>query len=318
MSEATINDGGRERPGLWRQYCDAFPEASPSRLRPHCHPRQLLHSPRSKRALVLVHGLSDSPAMLAALADHFHFQLGYDVYLPLLQGHGLLAPQGMRQVTLEGWLANLDFAVASATAGRAALALGGLSTGGALSLYLAASGARPDADLYLFSPVLGLAPGPGGIPGDWAEWLLERSWVAAIDLLLGRLRPLVCRHPYRYDWVPLVSAAQLVRLMRRLDSLLPALATTLSGRIFAAWSESDQVVSVAKIADLMGLFGPERTSSFILSAAKKVAHASVVLEQAVLPCDGAGQPLEAANPVFAEMLAAIDAFSAGTSWRSRR
>jgi len=318
MSEATINDDDREWPGLWRQYCAAFPEASPSRLRPHCHPRQLLHTPRAERALVLVHGLTDSPAMLSALADHFHHHLGYDVYLPLLQGHGLLAPHGMRHVSLEGWLENLDFAVARATAGGAKLALGGLSTGGALSLYVAASGERPDADLYLFSPALGLASGPGGIPGRWAEWLLARSWVAAIDFLLGWLRPLVNRHPYRYDWVPLVSAAQLVRLMRRLDSLLPGLPHSFLGRIFAAWSESDQVVSASKIAGLIGLFGPERTASFILPAAEKVAHASVVLEQAVLPCNGGGQPLEQANPDFAEMLAAIDAFSAGTSCRSRR
>lgn len=318
MNGAAKIDDDREWPGLWCQYCDAFPEAIPSRLRRHCHPRQLLHSPRSERALVLVHGLSDSPAMLSALADHFHHRLGYDVYLPLLQGHGLLAPQGMRQVTLEGWLKNLDFAVASATVGGAALALGGLSTGGALSLYLAASGKRPDADLYLFSPALGLAPGPGGMPGGWAEWLLECSWIPAIDLLLGWLRPLVCRHPYRYDWVPLVSAAQLVRLMRRLEPLLPSLPRTFVGRIFVAWSESDQVVSASKIAALVGLFGAERLSSFILPVGEKVAHASVVLGEAILSCDGEGQALEAANPAFTEMLAAIDAFSAGTSGRSRR
>lgn len=312
-----MSDSDPRWPGLWEHYCAAFPEASPSRLRPHCHPRQLLHTPRAERALVLVHGLTDSPAMLTALADHFHRRLGYDVYLPLLQGHGLADPQGMRRATLEGWLENLGFAVASARESGAALALGGLSTGGALSLYLAARGELPDGDCYLFSPALGLAPGPGGTPGAWGEWLLEHRWVTTIDLFLARLRPLVGRHPYRYAWVPLVAAAQLVRLMRRLDTLLPTLSGTSRGRIFLAWSESDRVVSVAKISALARLLGPGRCSTFVLPAAKRVAHASVVLGEAVSAGNGQGPVLEAANPRFAEMLAAIEAFNAGTSRQSR-
>jgi hypothetical protein len=183
------------------------------------------------------------------------------------------------------------------------VALGGLSTGGALSFYLAASGEQPHADLYLFSPALGLAPGPAGIPGRWAEWLLERPWMVAVDRILDRFRPLVGRYPYRYDWVPLVSAAQLVRLMRMIDRLHP---TTLTGKIFAAWSESDQVVSIAKIAALTRQLGQARLFTFVLPEAEGVVHASVVLRQPITAASGEGELLLAANPRFAEMLAAID------------
>jgi pimeloyl-ACP methyl ester carboxylesterase len=296
----------RHWPHLWLEYCEAFPESAPALLRPHCHPRCLLHRGGAGRALVLVHGLSDSPAMFADLADHFHRQLGYDVYLPLLQGHGLKEPRGMRRVRLEQWLDNVRFAVACASRESASVALGGLSTGGALSLYLAACGERPHADLYLFSPALGLARGPAGIPGRWAERLLEWPWVVVIDRTLDRFRPLVGRHPYRYDRVPLVSAAQLVRLMRMIDQLHPALPATLRGKIFAAWSESDQVISVAKIAALTGRLSPTRVFTFVLPQAAGVTHASVVLRQPIYAVGGEEKVLEAANPRFSEMLAEID------------
>jgi alpha-beta hydrolase superfamily lysophospholipase len=302
-------DSDRHWPHLWLAYCEAFPEAAPALLRPHCHPRCLLHKGGAGRALVLVHGLTDSPALLADLADHFHHRLGYDVYLPLLHGHGLQAPQGMRRVRLEQWLDNVRFAVACASRQSTSVALGGLSTGGALSLYLAACGERPRADLYLFSPALGLAPGPAGIPGRWAERLLERPWVVAIDRILDRFRPLVGRHPYRYDRVPLVSAAQLVRLMRMIDRLYPVLPTTLQGTVFAAWSESDQVVSVAKIAALTGRLAQKRVFAFVLPQAAGVPHASVVLHRSIRAVDGEGEVLEAANPRFTEMLAEIDLVS---------
>lgn len=299
-------DTDRHWPHLWPEYCEAFPESAPALLRPDCHPRCLLHEGGAGRALVLVHGLTDSPGLLADLADHFHRHLGYDVYLPLLQGHGLKEPQGMRRVRLEQWLDNVRFAVACASRQSTFVALGGLSTGGALSLYLAACGERPHADLYLFSPALGLAPGPAGIPGHWAERLLEQPWVVAIDRILDCFRPLVGRHPYRYDRVPLVSAAQLVRLMRMIDRLHPALPTSLSGKIFAAWSESDQVVSVAKIAALTGRLTQRQVFTFVLPQDAGVTHASVVLRRSIRAVGGEGEVLEAANPRFTAMLAAID------------
>jgi alpha-beta hydrolase superfamily lysophospholipase len=290
---------------LWLEYCEAFPESAPALLRPDCHPRCLLHRGGAGRALVLVHGLSDSPALLADLADHFHRRLGYDVYLPLLQGHGLQEPRGMRRVSLEQWLGNVRFAVACASQKNTSVALGGFSTGGALCLFLAASGERSPADLYLFSPALGLAPGPAGIPGHWAEWLLERRWVVTIDRILDRFRPLVGRHPYRYARVPLVSVAQLVRLMRMIDRLRPGL-STLGGKIFAAWSESDQVVSAAKIAALTGRLAQTRLFTFVLPKAAGVAHASVVLRRPIRAVGGEAEVFEAANPRFAEMLVVID------------
>ncbi len=304
---------GQDCGELWREYCDRFADMAAEGLRPGCHPRLLRHDRPAGRALVLVHGLSDSPAFLGAVAEHFHRCLGYDVYLPLLAGHGLRQPRGMRGVRLEQWLDNVLFAVAAAARGGAVVSLGGLSTGGALALLLAMGEEAGDGDLFLFSPALGLADGPWGFSGPVKERLLKQRWVAAADRLLDMALPLVRRHPWRYDRVPLVAAAQLVRLMERLAGLDVACAPGFAKRIFAAWSECDRVVSVVRIRALAERAGTGRFHPFVLPVSAGVAHASVVLQRPVYGVGGGGQPLEAANPRFAAMLAAIEAFSAGTS-----
>jgi esterase/lipase len=44
---------------------------------------------------VLIHGLTDSPYFMTAIGEYFFGNLGYNVYLPLLQCHGLKEPKGV-------------------------------------------------------------------------------------------------------------------------------------------------------------------------------------------------------------------------------
>jgi hypothetical protein len=94
--------------------------------------------------------------------------------------------------------------------------------------------------------------------------------------------------------------------MRMIDQLHPALPTILRGKVFAAWSESDQVVSVARIAAMIGRLAQTRVITYILPQAAGVTHASVVLRQPIRAVGGEEEVLEAANPRFTEMLAEID------------
>ena len=55
------------------------------------HPRILHHGDRTDAVIVLTHGLSDSPYYVLAIAQKF-FQLGCNVVLPLMPGHGLKNP----------------------------------------------------------------------------------------------------------------------------------------------------------------------------------------------------------------------------------
>jgi pimeloyl-ACP methyl ester carboxylesterase len=308
-SPKTVRPGENDDHWLWPEYYQAFPDFSAESVRAGCHPRKMLHPASAEQAIVLVHGLTDSPYFMSAMGEYFHNVLGYDVYLPLLQCHGLKFPQGMAGVALGEWLENVGFAIRSAAQRTTRVSIGGLSTGGALGYYLACIDPMITGDLYLFSAALGLPAGPCGIPGRLKEWLLRLPFVGRLDSSL----PLVGNNPYRYDRVSLNSAAELAKLIMEIDHLPRQFADTgnPSRRIFAAWSECDNVVSLDKLYKLQRRIPADRFMSFIIPAADGVEHACVVLQQPIhaLGAKSGSAPLERANPRFAEMLAAIVRFA---------
>ncbi len=292
---------------LWSEYYEEFPYFSEQTVRPRCHPRKLLHTKKTEKAIVLVHGLTDSPFYMTAIAEFFHESLGYNVYLPLLQGHGLKDPAGMAGVSLAQWEKNVQFAIRTAAEEGARVSVGGLSMGGALSFYLACTVSEVTGDLYLFSAAFGLYAGPFGIFGGISEFLLRIPFIRFFDT--GN--PLAGKNPYRYDRVPLNSAAELARLIKEIDELLKNPGDTIQARnIFSAWSEFDKVINVRKLSDLKYLTKANRFVPFIIPKATRVDHARVVLKEPVYARESkSGEaPLEEANPCFMEMMAVIRRF----------
>lgn len=295
----------------WSEYYQEFPYFSEQTVRPGCHPCRLLHEKPTGKAIVLVHGLTDSPYYMKGIAEYFHQILGYDVYLPLLQGHGLRHPDNMAGVSLEEWKKNVRYAVRTA-AGRAdRVSVGGLSTGGILSFYFACIDPQVTGDIYLFSAAFGLYGGRFNIFGGVVELLLRNRFFRLLD----NGKSLVGNHPYRYERVPLNSAGELVRLIREINGLRQtAVGRSWAKRIFSAWSEHDRVINVKKIETLQNLNGENQYVSFVIPEAVGVDHASLVLKEPVYALDSqpADGPLEEANPCFAEMMAALQRFeSAG-------
>lgn len=331
--------GGRDQQGrkgdpgpavnpAWPEYLQAFPPPAGG-LRPGCGPRRLLPERPSGRAVVLLHGLTDSPRYLLAIGQLFCHRLGYRVYLPLLAGHGLRRPRGMAGVSLQAWKENVAFALDAAVAAGDRVSIGGLSTGGALALQAACTDPRVAGDIYLFAAALHLFD--NGLPllgrrlGRLIEWLLrQRSFH-----LLDNRRPLIGTNPYRYARVPLAAAGELCRLIAELDTTLAAYRQDrrLAKRVFAAWSAADRVVSPTALAELAGIVKAGGYRQFVVPKEMALAHAGVVLAEPIYPRavqgDGsvqdpgeaqnargaAGPPLEGANPLFAEMVAAISDFA---------
>lgn len=306
--ENTSLSGENQEQFLWSEYYQAFPAFSAETVRPGCHPRKMLHPSGAAQAIVLVHGLTDSPYYMSAIGQYFYESLGYDVYLPLLQCHGLKSPMGMTGVALSQWLENVGFAVRSAAQGAKRISIGGLSMGGAFGYYLACVDPMINGDLFLFSAALGLSDGPCGIPSWFKEWLLRWQCIAGLD----RFYPLVGKYPYRYDRISLNSAVELAKLMRKNEQLSPPVgdADDLTRRIFAAWSECDKVISLDKLNGLRRRISGDRFVPFIIPATDQVEHASVVLQHPIhAPAGKTGAaPLEQANPRFAEMMSAINRF----------
>lgn len=309
ISKGVGLSGKGEREWLWTEYLEEFPIDSVHGLREGCHPRKMVHASGRKKALVLIHGLTDSPFFMRSIAFYFYDTLGYNVFIPLLQGHGLNVPHGMAGVTLTEWKENVRYAINAASLDGARVSIGGLSLGGILSLYMAYAEAALSGNIYLFAAALGLSPGSFGIPGCLKEFLLRLPFAGFCD----NGRPLIGSNPYRYDRVSLNGAIELSRLIGEMDVLLRKFGKTRPARrTFAAWSEYDRVISRKKLRNLGRMIGDDSFTPFVIPAEKRVDHASLVLKEPIFALDAQpGQPpLEQANPYFQQMVAAIGRFEA--------
>jgi len=293
---------------VWSEYYSEFAYFSEEAIRNGCHARKLVHGVEAEKAIVLVHGLSDSPYFLSAVGEFFHFELGYDVYLPLLYGHGLKKPDGVQKASLEEWKKNVRFAVCTAAGSGRFLSIGGLSTGGTLSLYMGCTDPLVTGDIYLFAAALGLKEGWLGIGGSVKEFLLRLPFT----LPAKNKRPLLGPNPYRYDDISIDGARELIHLIVELNGIIDS---SRSGshcprHIFSVSTECDDVVSLKAIDKLGKVVDSGNFIQYIIPADLQVEHASVVLKDPIYPMDAdAGNgPLEKANPEFFEMMEAVREF----------
>lgn len=293
----------------WVEYYQRFTYFSSDTVREGCHPRVYKHQTPSKKAIVLVHGLTDSPHFLTAIAHHFHTQLGYDVYLPLLHCHGLKVPRGMKGVDLGEWKANVRFSIKEAAGTADRISVGGLSTGGALSFFMACTKPLVNGDLYLFSAALDLAGGPLGLFGEFKEWLLRTPIADVFDSDKSLIGP----NPYRYDHMDIDGAKELSRLIRETDDLLKGYdeKNLFQKRIFAAHSKCDETADINGIKKLANKTEDGCFTSFFIPEDAKVSHAELVLKEPIYASGTSpesGKPLEKANPKFEDMMTAISTF----------
>lgn len=302
----------------WLEYYKRFPYFSAEAVREGCHPRIMEHAGPTAKAIVLVHGLSDSPYLMTAIGDYFFRNLGYNVYLPLLQGHGLKEPKGMEGTILDEWKANVSFAVDIAAPKAEQISIGGLSTGGALSFYTAAKHPKMNGTVYLFSAALDLAGGLGGVVGELAGNLLGelkerllRTPVADLVDFFDNAKPLIGDDPYRYARIDLDGARELSKLIEETDALINGFnpKAPFSRRVFAAHSESDATADITGIEALQKVSAPGKFVFYRIPEAARVSHVSLVLKEPIygIGTSPSAKPLVKANPQFQDMMEAIAA-----------
>jgi pimeloyl-ACP methyl ester carboxylesterase len=292
----------------WLDYYQQFDYFSATTVRDGCYPRIMEQEQPTGKAIVLVHGLSDSPYFLTVIGNYFFEVLGYNVYLPLLHCHGLKEPNGMEGVDMEEWKANVNFAIDTATTKAEQVLIGGLSTGGTLSFYAAVTDPRINGTTYLFSAALDLAGGHFGLVGELKEKMLRNTFLVDI---LDINSPLIGKNPYRYQSIDLDGARELSKLIDETDTLLKRfnLQQPFAKRVFAAHSESDTTANITGIEDLQKVSIPDLFTFFRIPRSAGVSHASLVLQDPIFGIDAAStdKPLEKANPFFPQMIEAIAA-----------
>ena len=252
----------------------------------------------ARGAVLLVHGLSDSPYSMRALGETF-LHLGYHVVVLRLPGHGTI-PAGLREATWQDWMAAVDMA-AKYTAGRASgkpFLAAGYSTGAALlTLYAArvlddASLPRPRR-LYLLSPAIGIS----GF-SSLTRVIAGLSFLPYFDRSAW-LDVLPEYDPYKYNSFPVNAGKQIYLLTRALQSALAAQADRLAEmpRILVFQSIVDATVTTTEV--VRGLLGrlPARGHELIVFD----VHGSEAL-QGLLgrgPIAGAGRLRETVDLPFA-------------------
>ena len=121
------------------------PRAYP--LMPGAEP--FLYKASSEVGLVLVHGFTAAPSEMRDIARHLADR-GITVSAPLLAGHGT-SPEDLERTTWQDWFASVNAAVDEMRARCKRVYLGGLSLGGALTLYTAAQRGQDLAGIIVMS-----------------------------------------------------------------------------------------------------------------------------------------------------------------------
>jgi alpha-beta hydrolase superfamily lysophospholipase len=170
-------------------------------------------------AVVLLHGLTDSPYSLRHVAQRYA-EAGYVVVAIRMPGHGTV-PAGLTEVEWEDWLAATRLAVREAAkrAPGKPLEIVGFSNGGALALKYALDAlddpklARPSR-LVLISPMIGITSfarfaGLAGLPA-FLPAFAKAAWLGVIPEF----------NPFKYNSFPVNGAVQSHRLTRALQATI--------------------------------------------------------------------------------------------------
>jgi len=147
---------------LFSRYTDASP-INPQNLPRNWNRSFQLSVDAPRGGILLLHGASDSPYSMRAVADVFHRQ-GFDVLALRLPGHGTV-PAGLMDVTAGDWMAIARLGVRwlrERLPDSVPLYLGGYSTGATLAVdYTLDALVDPQLEipdrLFLFSPAIGIS-----------------------------------------------------------------------------------------------------------------------------------------------------------------
>ncbi|MBN9689974.1 MAG: alpha/beta fold hydrolase [Verrucomicrobia bacterium] len=194
--------------------------SDPTRVATNWNRSFVLTQPNPRGAVVLLHGLTDSPYSLRALGESLH-QAGYFVLGVRMPGHGT-APVGLSRATLE------DFTIVTRMAARYArdqvgpqtpLYLIGYSNGATLAVDYALARMEGEelpavAGIILLSPAIGVTRGAA-----LAAWQRRLASLPGLEKLTWQT--LVPEFdPYKYNSFPVNGGEQIHRLTTRIEARL--------------------------------------------------------------------------------------------------
>jgi len=261
----------------------------------------LSHKKYTEHVVILTHGLSDSPYYMEAVGWRF-FWAGANILFPLLYGHGLKYPdKAMQELGLHHkWKSDIDDSIEVAKMLGKRISLGGLSTGGALSLNaILRYHSHITGGLFLFSPALEI----GTLYENIAMLPLIQTYYRIKQEKLIGCGP----NPYKYPIFSNYSALQLVKLIKENKQLLKNV--KINHPVFVAHSVQDPSTLLSGVIDLFENHVTNGITYLISNffETQPLAHSDLVLEKPIELLSGymnlqVVQPR--ANPKFDDMMCA--------------
>lgn len=259
----------------------------------------LSHNKYTDHVIILTHGLSDSPYYMEAIGWRF-FNAGANVIFPLLYGHGLKFPDKAMQewALIPKWKDDMDETIAVAKMMGKNLSLGGLSTGGTLSLNaLLRYDSQITGGLFLFSAALEIGPlyeNIGKLPMIQTYYRMKQEKIAGCG-----------PNPYKYPVFSNFSGLQLARLIQENKRLIKNV--KIIHPVFVAHSIQDPTTLVSGVIDLLKNHVSNGVAYLISShnADQPLAHGDLVLDKPIKLLSGYPNfqvVAPKANPRFDDMM----------------
>jgi pimeloyl-ACP methyl ester carboxylesterase len=114
------------------------------------------HNHRTKNAVLILHGLYESPHYIKSIAEHI-FNLGNNVLSLRLKHHWEMTDHEMTRTNYNNWIGQVRWAANQMKGLGEKTVVLGFSTGGLLAAYLGLSDERAIHSLILFDPALSLS-----------------------------------------------------------------------------------------------------------------------------------------------------------------
>jgi alpha-beta hydrolase superfamily lysophospholipase len=230
-----------------------YTEASrshPSRIDAKWNHTYILDTPAPTGGALLIHGLTDGPYSMRAVAERLN-ALGYYTVSLRMQGHGTV-PGGLVNTSWEDWSAAVRMGarhVRQRIGPDLPMVLVGYSNGGALITKYALDALYdttlpPPSKLILISPMIGVSPAAGlaGAISLLGPVVEKARWIDVVPEY----------NPYKYNSFPANAGRQTARLTRVLSQELSAAAADgkIAGMppVLAFQSLVDTTVSTAAVA----------------------------------------------------------------------
>lgn len=257
------------------------------------------HGTKQPCAVLMLHGLYQSPKDQESLAQHF-YKMGCNVLAPLLKGHWARDPQEFYKISEIDWILQSEASLQKVLELGDKILVVGHSTGALLALHLGLLYPEKINSLILFSPAIKLRYTTRVLSEFGALWGLDRMGKTGID--------------FEYDSYkkPAIAGVYVNRLIAQIflnnESTRTSIYKSLRIRTLIFSTEEDDVISHSEILALKNK-NSERVELMEFPRFSGVFHDNIQRG----PLDVvSNSPKSWQNPFFKSVLEEIDRFLANS------